>query len=240
MTPPSDIEVTEIAPSGAGTPLTAAQVAYFETFGFVALPGLFANEIAIITEGFEEVFVEEEAFEYRHALHFDELRATIGPGFVDRSDKLRWLRTDPRVIGIVHSLIGEDVTYKDSDGNLFSCDTSWHSDMFGVTAERVHLKIYFYLDALRHDTGALRVLPGTNATGDPYADGIRAALWEPDGSSTRFGVDPRDLPCWTIPTDPGDVIVGDYRTVHATFGGNPRRRLFTINYSQGFEPVDER
>jgi hypothetical protein len=239
--PQPDIDLTSRAPtSGAGTPLTAAQVNHFRTFGFLVLPELFAEEIGLITEGFEEVFAAEEPFAYRHALHFDDERAMIGPGFVDKSAKLSWLRTDHRVQGIVGSLIGEDVTYKDSDGNLFSCDTNWHSDIFGMTHGRLHVKLYFYLDPLRHDSGALRVLPGTNAGGSPFADGVRRALWEADGSETEFDVDPRDLPSWTIPTDPGDLIVGDYRTMHATFGGQPRRRLFTLNYREsGDALVDE-
>ena len=30
---------------------------------------------------------------------------------------------------------------------------------------------------------------------------------------------------------PGDLIVGNFRTLHGSFNGAPRRRLFTVNFS---------
>lgn len=212
--------------------LEPAQVRFFETFGFLVLRGLMADDIATISDGFDEVFAAHEPIEYRHDLHFNEPREMIGPGFVDRSPKLAWLREDPRIVGIVHSLIGPDHDYHESDGNRFSCDTAWHSDLYGATMERLHVKVYFYLDPLSADSGALRLMPGTNSSGTSYADSVRAKLWDVSGSQEHFGVDVRDIPCHVVETEPGDVVVGDYRTLHATFGGAPGRRLCTINFSK--------
>jgi hypothetical protein len=220
----------------SGTPhefaLSDQQVHFFETFGFVRLPGLFAPEIELIAGGFEEVFAANTPVDYHHDLHFGDLRETVGPGFVDRSPKLAWLRSDPRILAIVETLVGVRHNYNESDGNYFSCDTGWHSDVYGVTNEGRHIKIYFYLDELRRDTGALRVIPGTQGRGPEYAELVRGRLWDVNGPVDEFGVAPPDIPSWTVETDPGDVIVGNYLTLHATFGGAPKRRLFTMNYSE--------
>ena len=43
---------------------------------------------------------------------------------------------------------------------------------------------------------------------------------------------PEEIPSFAIDNEPGDLIVGNFRTLHATFGGATRRRLFTMNYRQ--------
>lgn len=210
--------------------LTPQQRNYFETFGFLVLPGLLLDDIDRICEGFDDVFASRPVSEYRHALHFHDLRELVCPAFIDSSEKLSWLRADPRITGIVTSLIEGEHEYRESDGNRFSCDTGWHSDIFRATMDRLHLKIYLYLDPLRGETGALRMMPGTNTSSGSYGPTVRGQLWEVDGPGEKFGIDPREIPSYTIETEPGDVIVGDFRTLHATFGGKPGRRLITVNF----------
>jgi hypothetical protein len=217
--------------------LTAEQVRFFHTFGFVHVPGMFADEVGTISDGFDEIFAAETPDESRRPIHYEDVRLTIGPGFVQRSPKLSWLQTDPRLVGRITDLIGEAHDGNESDGNIFICDTGWHSDMFGASLDRLYVKVYFYLDPLDRDTGALRVMPGTNSHTSDYARGIRGLLWNPDGAPDAFGMDARDLPSWTIATEPGDVIFGDFRTLHATFGDGRARRLFTMNFSAPLEAV---
>lgn len=219
-------------PDVAPTLLTEEQCRHFRTFGFVLLRGLFAPDIDRIIDGFEHVFATEEVHEFTNDLHHEQVRRVVAPGFIDRSDRLSWLRTDPRLVGIANSLVGPDHEYEESDGNLFSGDTGWHSDLFGVTRDRLHIKVYFYLDSLRAGTGALRVIPGTNSWNSPFAMALRSGLWSASGAQEQFGVDERDIPCVILETEPGDVTVGDFRTMHATFGGSARRRLFTVNFGE--------
>jgi ectoine hydroxylase-related dioxygenase (phytanoyl-CoA dioxygenase family) len=151
---------------------------------------------------------------------------------VEQHPALDRLRTDPRITGIAASLLGPDFEYAYSDGNLFYCDVYWHFDAFGSPIEQRHIKMYFYLDALRRDTGALRVIPGSSDIDGSFVAAVRPLFMDPDKARETLGIALEDVPSWTLEVDPGDVIVGNYRTMHATFGGGPRRRLFTVNFKE--------
>jgi Phytanoyl-CoA dioxygenase (PhyH) len=213
------------------TQLTPQQVTYFETFGFLKLPGVFAAYIDEIVQGFEEVFAVEghPRMELYEPLHGRERRLII-PQFVTKSPKLSRLLDDPRVVGIVSSLLGDDYEYAESDGNLFDCESAWHSDMYGAPLHLHHVKLSFYLDRLRADSGAIRVIPGTNFFNETFAKKLRRKLLDPDNIRNEFGVDGREIPSVPLETDPGDLVVWDFRTVHASYHGGVRRRLFSINF----------
>lgn len=211
--------------------LTDHQVAFFEQFGFLRVRGLFAADIDGMIEGFEEVFADNPRWETREPLHFDEQRLII-PGFIAKSDKLAWLQHDERVVSIVESLVGPTYEWAESDGNLFSCDTSWHPDNYNSPLEQVHVKLSFYLDPLSGANGAIRMIPGTNHWLDPYARGLRRDLNDPEAIRGIFGVDPADIPSWTLENEPGDVIIWSFRTIHASFNGGQRRRLFSLNFRE--------
>jgi hypothetical protein len=236
-----------MAPETAATPaapftLTPEQVAFFETFGFLKLPGLFRDEIAAYTAAFEEVFADAEPMvlrnnpyhQVRNPRFEDDPRFTV-PLFIEQHPVLDALKTDPRVVGIARSLIGDNYEYAQSDGNLFYCDVYWHLDAFGSPIQQQHIKLYFYLDALRHDSGALRVLSGTGDVGGSYVMTIRQLFNDPDNARETLGIELDEVPSWTLEVDPGDLIVGNYRTMHASFGGGPRRRLFTVNFKEPLE-----
>lgn len=212
-------------------PLQPEQAHYFETFGFLKIPRLFEPEVDAIAAGFEAIFDDpaHERLESRHAIHGDQRRVTI-PSFVDRDARLRWLRSDQRVLGVARSLVGEPYEYAESDGSVFYCGTSWHADIYGAPMEQYHIKLYFYLDPLTAESGALRVIPGTNHFAETYAATLRRDLEDPRQTLARYGVDGADLPAVAVETQPGDVIVGNYRTLHASYGGSDRRRLFTMSF----------
>ena len=212
--------------------LTPQQVTFYETFGFLRFPGLFRDDIGRIQAGFDEVFAADEhaRMETFEELHGAERRQII-PQFVTKSDDLSWLLDDPRVTGIVSSLLG-DHEYAESDGNLFDCESHWHSDTYGAPLTIKHAKLSFYLDPLRADTGAIRVIPGTNYVREAYAKAVRSLTVDPTKIEEHFGMDPRDLPSVALETDPGDLVVWDFRTVHASYGGGIGRRLFSINFRE--------
>jgi hypothetical protein len=219
--------------------LTKSQVAYFKTFGFLKIPALYAPEVDRIREGFEEVFAKEPShlLDPRNPYHrardpqHEQKTREIIPAFIDKSPKLSWLRDDPRTVAVATALLGDGYVYADSDGNLFNCDVYWHLDAYGAVEGVEHIKLSFYLDELDHDTGALRVLPGSHFESSYAKKLYRSIAHEPAGVRENFGLAVDEIPSWTLDVTPGDLIVGDFRTLHGSFNGAPRRRLFTVNFS---------
>jgi Phytanoyl-CoA dioxygenase (PhyH) len=220
--------------------LSEQQVAYFKTFGFLKIPRLFAPDVERIRSGFEEVFATEnpEVLDPDNPYHrtrddrYKRETRTMIPQFVDKSPRLKWLRHDARVLGVARSLLGDGFVYAESDGNLFNCDVYWHIDVYGAAPNVEHIKLSFYLDELHRETGALRVIPGSHFDGTGYAGALYKHLSrEPGRVYEHVGVEVDEVPSWTVDVDPGDLIVGNFRTMHASFNGGVRRRLFTMNFS---------
>jgi ectoine hydroxylase-related dioxygenase (phytanoyl-CoA dioxygenase family) len=219
--------------------LSEQQIASFDTFGFLVLPGLFAAEIDRIDAGFEEVFARERAttldpeneFHNSRDPRYERETRWIIPVFIDKSENLSWLRDDSRVDAIARALLAERYVYAESDGNTFNCDVYWHLDAYGAAAAQRHIKLFFYLDPLRHDTGALRVIPGSHHDG-PYTKTLRRRLVaDPKKVPDVFGVGVDEIPSHTLETNPGDLVVLNFRTLHGSFNGPVRRRLFTVNFA---------
>lgn len=218
--------------------LSPQQVAWFETFGYLVLPGWFADDVDRIRAGFEDVFEREEATlldpgnEYHRTSDPDYQGETrwIIPSIVDKSEHLSWLRTDARLDAVSRALCGDDYAYAESDGNLFNCNVYWHMDAYGATADVLHVKAFFYLDPLRRESGALRVIPGSHLGGPYTAALFRQLSKDPERIPDLLGVDIDGIPATTLEVDPGDLVLTNFRTLHASFGGGVRRRLFTVNY----------
>lgn len=219
----------------AAAVLSEQQVAFFRAFGYLRFPGLFAAEIEAISAAFAEIFDASDSPRVDMTgirIHGYQPRTMI-PGFVDRHPSLARLRDDPRILGIVIPLVGDDAEYKESDGNVFSCDTEWHCDTYGATMAEQHVKISFYLDRVRADSGAPRVIPGTNHWESDYARTLRSGFRNNVGDvGNVYGVEAGEIPAVVLDSDPGDVLLWDYRTIHASYGGGPRRRLFTMNFGR--------
>jgi hypothetical protein len=226
--------------------ITPQQVNWFETFGYLVLPGWFADDMPRIREGFEDVFAREEAqlldpeneFHRTSDPQYQRETRWIIPAFLDKSDKLAWLRQDRRLDAIPRALLGDDYEYAESDGNLFNCDVYWHLDAYGATASALHIKVFFYLDELRHEAGALRVIPGSHHSGGYTAALFRQLTKDPERVPEIFGVDIDEIPSSTLEIAPGDLIVTNFRTMHGSFNGGARRRLFTVNFRAGADRAD--
>jgi hypothetical protein len=243
MAPPA---ATEPATQPAFT-LSQQQLNFFETFGFLQIPGLFADDIAEITAAFDEVFARTPdpfvlpSDNTYHVCRDPEQQHTpreIIPMFLDQHERLGALRHDPRVVGVATALLGDDYEFAESDGNLFNCDVYWHLDAFGSPIAQPHAKLYFYLDPLDASTGALRMIPGTNALSGPYVDRLRQDFSPPTKATEVYGVGLEDIPHWSLDVQPGDLVVGNHRTLHGSFGGRKGRRLFTVNFRKGPLAVD--
>ncbi len=213
--------------------LSDQQLHFFQTFGFLQLPGLFADDIGRLDAGFEEVFANDdnERMETFVDLHRNQKRVII-PKFIDRSPDLVWLRDDPRVTTIVRQIIGDEFEYAESDGNLFDCESSWHADIYGAPLSQLHIKLSFYLEPLLSDTGAIRVIPGTSHQTSEFARYLRRDIEDTTTIFDRFGVSDRNIPSVPLETTPGDLVMWNYRTIHASFHGGIRRRLFSVSFRE--------
>jgi len=194
--------------------LTTQQLRFFEEFGFIKLKQAFAPEIGEITREFEQVFID------RGIVHDGVKRSCIVP-FADQREKLCALLDHPVVLGAAKSLLGDDFNYLGSDGNYYAGDTNWHTDGFHVVGR--YIKMAFYLDPVRKDTGALRVVPGSHAI-DTKWEGRHPAKAE-----ELYGIKPSEIPAQVLDNDPGDLLIFNHNIMHAAFGGNARRRMFTLN-----------
>jgi Phytanoyl-CoA dioxygenase (PhyH) len=202
--------------------LTEQQIGFFETFGYLAFPGLVTDRIDEISREFDAIWAANGGGHHGQP-HDEKLRSCIAQ-FIDLSERLSSLLDDPRIRGIGVSLLGDDFNYMGSDGNLYAGDTGWHSD--GRHTEGLHLKLAFYLDPLTRETGCLRVIPGSHLPSDRYTEALHQQIGR---SLEHWGVPGRDLPAVALETQPGDVVCFNHNTKHAAFGGSGRRRMFTMN-----------
>ena len=216
--------------------LTEQQLRYFETFGFLGFPGLFEDEADAITENFERVWAEHGGG-HNNMPHDHQRRSALLP-FADVNEYLSSLLDDNRIDGVVASVLGDDYNYTASDGNFYVGDTGWHSDGYPGWKYQ-SIKIAFYLDPVDGDTGCLRVIPGSHRVGDNYADALQeAAGYRSDHTESRWGVEGKDVPAVALETQPGDMLMFNHRTKHASFGGGTRRRMFTLNFQERYRDED--
>ena len=153
------------------TRLTKEQLAQFDTFGYLGLPGLLADRADEIIEAFEAVWARHGGG--HDGKPHDEKARSVVVQFLDQNEVLSTLLDDPRIHDIAAGILGDDFNYMGSDGNFYVGDTRWHSDGYGGRGGLKHIKIAFYLDPLTRDTGALRVMPGSHRVGEPYADQLQ-------------------------------------------------------------------
>jgi Phytanoyl-CoA dioxygenase (PhyH) len=255
------IDTPTDTPIDTGASTLEQQIMFFRTFGALRVRGLFAAEIETISQGFDEVFRANPVHEVTSPFSLHRLRdpdqgttprrqipspdvvASGDPaqGFIERSPKLSWLRDDPRVTALAQALLGDGYQYEGSVGNIFNSYIYWHSDYFRSSIPpETRLKFGFYLEPLDADSGALRVIPGTNHLGayrDLLYDEVRET--KPGHMERLFGVAEDDLPCWAISVTPGDLVVFDNTTLHSNFNGGPHRRLFTIGFTQPAPNIEQ-
>jgi hypothetical protein len=210
--------------------LSEAQIRFFRTFGYLACPALFApDEIAWISAEFETA-IQSVGGGKEH----DGSKRTMFGGPIERTEKLCTLLDDPRIVGLIGGILGEDFDYCSGDGNYYSGDTGWHPD--GNWGELFAVKVAFYLDPLTRDTGCLRVLPGSQ---DPEHF-VRKQKLDLNKSQELFGFAPRDFPGnVALETNPGDIVLFNHDTYHSAWGGGNRRRMFTMNCIRNCKTEEE-
>lgn len=209
--------------------LSTEQQNFFATFGYLALPQLFtSDETTWITAEFEKVLNTRGNGEQ----HDGSERTMIVPT-IDHSERLCTLLDDERIVGIARDILGADFNYASGDGNYYSGDTGWHPD--GSYPELFAIKMAFYLDPVGPATGCLRVLPGSHRPDSIWRNGVADPR-----AAQAWGGEPAEIPGnVALTTTPGDLVVFDHNTWHASFGGSTRRRMFTMNLHKRGKTAEE-
>ena len=203
--------------------LTSGQIAHFEAFGFLVLRQVFTTK-------------ETDVFREASLSTFQALRGggpytgkdEWGLPFFERDPLLTTLVDDDRIHEIPESLLGPDFFLDCTQGNLRVGNTPWHGAT-EFTEDIGQIKVTMYLDSATKDTGALRVIPGTHKHGSPdYFEVLRPRTYEPD--FRPFGLAPTEMPCCTLETEPGDVLVFTENLLHGSFGGPPGRHQIGASF----------
>jgi hypothetical protein len=231
-----DTGVVGRAVASGGAPasevLSPQDAAYFELFGFLHLPGFFRDQIGAIDAAFEEAFASDvEKLHSIQRVHEHQERWII-PNVTEQHEVLGRLPRDPRVHAIAERLIGPSYEFAGSDANLYYCDTLWHSDTWQSPLRQLHVKFSLYLDPVDADSGAIRVIPGSHFMKGAFSRTLRAGLRDPTQAESAFGVPSEQLPGVTVASEPGDVIIWNYRIVHAAFNGPARRRHVSFGFRE--------
>jgi len=211
------------------TRLTPQQLAQFDTFGYLGLPGLLADKADAIIDAFGAVW-DMHGGGHNGKPHDGKARSVVVQ-FLDQSEYLCTLLDDPRIHDIAASILGDDFNYMGSDGNFYVGDTRWHSDGYGGRGGLKHIKIAFYLDPLTRDTGALRVIPGSHRIGDVFSEQLQRDAAK---SEAIWGISGNQVPALALETQPGDVLVFNHDIKHSAWGGSTHRRMFTMNCCQRY------
>jgi hypothetical protein len=189
--------------------LSSSQRRFFDSFGFLRLPGLMVAELGWITEEFEAALADSGQ------LH-DGGQRTSFTAAVEGRERLCALLEHPRIHGVLRGLLGDDFLLLGMGADIYAGDSQWHPDM--AVAPVRHVKLAMYLDPLTAATGALRLVPGSHLQGYEGNQDTQA-LW---------GIAPQDVPCYCPDNTPGDVVVFDLRTLHNAIGGGRRRRMLNL------------
>jgi ectoine hydroxylase-related dioxygenase (phytanoyl-CoA dioxygenase family) len=212
--------------------LTDAQRNYFHTFGYLVLPGVFASEMNQISDAFEAAFAAHDTpYESHERIHGQERRLSL-PNVMDDEPTLAKLPQHPRIQGVARSLFGDEMEFAGSDANLYFCDTLWHSDVFGSPIGQFHVKFSLYLDPVDAENGAIRVIPGSQFIGETYSSMLRRTFRNPEDVPGLLGADAESLPAVVLASKPGDVVLWNYRLIHASFGGRDRRRHISFGFRE--------
>ena len=222
--------------------LSPEQIAFYDAFGFVVLPQALSNdEMKIIERDFETLMLERRDGEPFNGQERQGVEFLIE----HRSDFKRFM---PRIGDIAEQLLGPGYIHVGTDANLYVADTGWHADlgwhpsMLGGRKPPPPsnfyrgLKVAMYLDPVARGSGCLRVIPISHITPNTTLDvlvPIHSSVphnFSPDGTIKQFGIPPCEVPCHAIESNPGDLVVFNNQTWHASFGGETGRRMIAINY----------
>ena len=182
--------------------LTDDQMHHFRVFGFIVLRQAFnMEEIAKLGRLADEIWTAELGHP-----PIEEEHVSIAP-FLELHPETIGLIEDDRIYTPMVQLLGQDMIWSGSEGVQGTMTRRpyhhWHADRPGSQElGYLRIKIMMYLDPMRKDAGAFRVIPGSHRS--PFHEELapfqqRHGLDEP----AFFGYPGSEVPCYPVETDPG-------------------------------------
>ena len=213
--------------------LTEQQVTYFNLFGYLALPGLFVDDMDEISRVFDELFDDPNQLRLdSDSSPFIAGPRDVLPAMVNLDPVLAQIVADRRILDIADALLTEGHSFLPGDGSRFRSETTWHIDApTQESKDKPHIKMALYLDPLDEESGALRVIPGSHHVNDVYTGQLRKEIMGNKASSSdTLGEDGPSLPCKLLKSEPGDLLVWDRRIAHASYNSTFNRRVLSFGF----------
>ena len=210
-----------LSASSPGSALSPAQQRHFDTFGFITLRQLFtSNEVATLREEYEA-----ELTRLYPDAPFDGSSRHWAVMLSERTPLFASLLEDERFCAVAEQLYGEVGVGMQTDANRYVGDTGWHADHMADSNRDVYgVKFAMYLDTVGADSGALRIVPGSQRRA--FHEQVAETL-----EHTDLAID--QVPAHVCVSEPGDVVAFDMRCWHASSGGSDGRRMCTsVFYSK--------
>lgn len=193
--------------------LSEHDVDFFKAFGFIVLKNVFAPaELKTIDQEFERTMADQ----YAHK-PFDGSQRHWTMMLDEETPFFASLMEDPRFLTPARQFYGPDVLGVAADANRYVGDSGWHRDI--ATVDQYGIKYAFYLQPVKAETGALRVVPGSHAFPDNA---------EFNKLMHNFSIG--EVPAQVLESEPGDVVAFDVRCWHGSLGGSADRRMCTVVY----------
>ena len=136
------------------------------------------------------------------------------------------------MVRVLEGLLGPGFNYAGGDSALYTGDTNWHvdNDHCVMHGGMFSLKLAIYVDEMLPGEGCLRVIPGSHLAAHPLRRAVAALQLAVERDSAQAaGLAAAHPVAVDIPTRPGDAVAFNHDIYHGSFGGGPRRRMFTMN-----------
>lgn len=194
---------------------------FFDDFGYLHLPGIFAEDIDWIIEEYERVL------QYNGVpLQGTERRGCSN--VIEGSARLCTMIDRPLLVETLSAIMDADFNYLGSSGELMVGDGMWHPDgRFPIVR---FVKVILYLDHLTPDTGALRLVPGSHLQNWPG---------ENIDTQARWGISDHEMPCVSLDNTPGDVVLFNQNTLHNSLNGGNARRMLVMGFTSSCQSEAE-
>ncbi len=208
-------------------------VSLFNTFGYVHLPGFFGAEEV------DRVSAEFDAAVQAGASDGDGTQTLSVPPWGAQDGLGLRLLTDERVADIPSRVLGHGSLLLNVRCVRLGEDLPWQGGGELIPWPLQHITVAVALDRAGVDDGCLRFVPCSHRNylrlleprwqqAPDYLYGLRNPRMRWDHNA--LGVTDEQVPAFTAPTEPGDVVVYTPDVLHAAFGVTEPRRLIEITY----------
>ena len=216
--------------------LTTAQTDHFITFGFAVLRGFLTDRASALRAEVDAAIRDAYAATYDERV-IDGISGHYLPMAARRTPvSASLVCDDPRFIGAAEQLLGGPVIPECPEGVLYFAEAGWHTDD-GIGVRGVKFAAYF--GQLTGDTGALRLVPGSHHPEQHARLAAYRRRQPPVRGDAEAAAYRASVPGYVAATAPGDVIVFDLHTWHASFCGRDRL-AWTAVYQRCPESAAER